>query len=969
MSKISQILSPIRDNILFRDIVDAIDDYTKKATKLLDMFLAVHPNINNAFQNDVAEFIPTKFHNENLYEHSVCTGVFGGCFASVFYNSIANTSLLRISRETFIDICIEAGTLHDIGKPLARITMTGSKTKHLYTGHAQLGTRLIDSIMPARQFKYAIEWAVSHHMCECTHCRMNDFTKNHPCYESMMMDISPDPTMAYISMATLSVLAFADMFARIDEKFDYSVKDTSQYSLDLYAKLNEMYTSIKLKHYSKTIIHMIGLSGSGKSHTSNFLYDTFGDKYDIIVVERDKSLYKAYADLLKKNLQDVFDIPYKEIYQAMAENKGLVQSQWVSDLNDALTIPIVSKQQLIIIDTCQTLYSSAWKNTIDSFDEDATSEYENGIKIGYYTIPVNMLGIFHQNKRLELSSLPINTTSGAFWPHLISEMEKANSSKPLFSYATGSISLLSEWLNKNYGKITTSINPNIQQDLLHNLLNNFAQINAQLNTCEEICTEFCKFLCSTSGGCSNDFDNPFVLFRIEQQSDLYKLVMFTYRDGFQQFNMKTRDYRGEGILYDCTTKHFIMCRPALPVFPEMTSVIADHRVLPYIAGDFHKLFHPTSPNHAIPNAIERKTASRIVLTPKYDGSLFNLTFIGFINPIYLMIMDIINKSVLPSKSYYKTDNGIFIIGSKGTCFAKDPVNTRIHKAILGSYTSVDEFINKISKIVNKYDQTFDCITLHFEAIDVLSTPELTVYYGYSAAPLFGITFYNSFTNEKKFVLPTNIKNIDDTILLTDMFSLNHFSDVVEKFNNSYKELLQGNEKIEPEGFVVHIFDDMAKCWFPIKYKFDIYYVAHKPNTSKNQEKAKQMVNEPQFAAVIKRFMKFREKPTMISLLNQCNYTAQINQFAKSIFSSLNAKYGKTINKGEWAKYWKDDPTRIVPLQQIIDLTAQIVSMHYPEYVEKVSEKAFPLLMNLYMHLEKPTIIQADIDNSINKLFG
>ena len=703
-----------------------VENITQVATNILNSFLGVHSKVHKAFQDDVTEYIPTKFHKENLHDHSICTGVFAGCFAVVFYNTVSDP-LLRLSCSDFVNICIEAGTLHDIGKPLARITLSGSKTKHLYTGHAQLGTRLIDSIMVNHPFKLAIEWAIGHHMCYCTHCHVHDFSTKHPCYESMMMDISPDPTMAYISMAVLSVLAFADMFSRIDESFDYDVQHTYQYSLDLYAKLKEMYTNTKSFHSPKTIIHMIGLSGSGKSHTAKYLYETFGNQYDIIIVERDKSLYNAYADSLKKTLQDVIGIPYKDVYQTMKEsaNDGLVQARWIDDLNTALTIPITSKQQLIIIDTCQTLYPMAWKNTVASFDEDATAEYENATKIGYYIIPVNMLGITHQTKMPNPTSLPISSP-GAFWPHLTSEMEtiKENSAEMIFSYATGSISLLVSWINKNFGKITTTINPDIQQDLLHNLLNAFVQSNPHLNTCEEICTEFTKFLCSTVGGCSKDCEIPFVQFRIEQQSDLYKLITFTYRDGFQQFNMKTRDYRGEGIIFDCTTKKFLMFRPALPVFPEMTNVIADHRVLPYIANDFHKLFPPTSPNHAISNMIGRKTATQMVVAPKYDGSLFNLTYIGSAHPTYPMMMDIINKSVLPPKSYYfdaisdKTPSGVFLIGSKGTCFSKDPVNIRIHKAILGSYASIDEFLVKMSRIVKHFDQSNDIITLHFEAIDV-----------------------------------------------------------------------------------------------------------------------------------------------------------------------------------------------------------------------------------------------------------
>lgn len=969
-SMIPQILAAIDQSGPFGEKFGKFDvsGITETSTHILNSFLDTHPKIHKAFQDDVCEYVQTKYHKENLYDHSICTGVFSGCFASVFYDTVADP-MLRLSREDFVRICIEAGTLHDIGKPLARVTLSGSKIKHLYTGHAQLGTRLIDSIMRTHPFKNAIEWAVNHHMCYCTHCHMHDFTSKHPCYESMMMDLNTsDPSMAHAAMALLSVLAFADMFARIDSNFDYDVQRTSQYSFDLYAKLKEVFGAFKPVHTPKTVIHMIGLSGSGKSHTTKFLHDTFGDKYDIIVVERDRSLYASYAEILQKPFDEVTKISYQKVYQAMIEHKGTTQSRWVTDLVDALTQPILQKQQLIIIDTCQTLYPVAWKNTVEAFDEEATAEYANATKIGFYTIPANMLGITHQTKTPEYTSLP-NTATGAFWPNLVSEIEKSDSSRLLLTYATGSITLLSTWLDANFGKITTIINPDIQQDLLHNLLNAFAQSNTHLATCEEICTEFTKSLCSIAGGCFKDHSEPFVVFRVEQQSDLFKLITFTYRDGFQQFNMKTRDYRGEGIIYDCVNKVFSLIRPALPVFPEMTTVVADHRVLPYIVDNFHHLFHSSSPNHAISNMIERKEITQIVVTPKYDGSLFNLTFIGSSHPMCPMIMDIISKTSLPPQSYFQTENGVYLIGSKGACFAKDPVNARIHRSILGSYPNMTVFLSKMDQVVSSFDTSSNIVTMHFEAIDVTPTEELTVYYGYSAAIFFGITSYNNITNEKRFMLPSFVDSIDKTIRLASMIPCKKFSDVVEMFNNSYKELLRGNENTEPEGFVVHIFDDVRQCWFPIKYKFDLYYVAHKPNSIKNQGMAKRIVEEPEFASVIKRFMKFREKPTMAALLNQNNYTTQVNQFVQSNFSALCTRLGQAPSKRDWALFWKENMAQLDPLQQVLDSNAQLVSTYYPGYVEKVSSRALNLLMNLYIHLAKTQIVQSDIDKIINDIFA
>jgi hypothetical protein len=950
MSKISQIISHLGETGQFSLKFGQCqaEQMQKRSVQILETFLDIQPEIRRTFEMDVTEHIQIKYHQENLYEHSICAGIFGGCYASVFYKMIQKLSSC-LTNEEFVELCTETCVLHDIGKPFSRVTLSGTNTKHIYNGHAQLGSHLINMCRSQSKFKVAIEWAINHHMCYCTHCHIHDFSLSHHCYESMMMDISSDPEIALVSFSLLSVISFADMFSRINVNFDYDVQRTHQYSLELFAKLQEISTlaKIKAKNAPKLILHMIGLSGSGKSYTSKNLYDTFSDRYDIIIVEAENN----------KNTQE--------------------QEQIVANLNDALTRPIVSKQQIIIIDTCQTLFPKIWKGTVTSLSEEALVEYENSVRIGYYTIPVNMFGITHQrekSKTIELSKLPI-TAHGSFWSILISETETTNTinNQLMLSYATGSISLLSEMIIKNYGKNNAKINPNISQYMLHDLLNSFSESNKHLKhlkTCEEICTEFTKFLCSVDGGCSRNFIEPFVIFRIEQQTDLYKIVTFAYRDGFQQFNMKTRDYRGEGVLFDCTTERFSMFRPALPVFPEMTNVVSDHRVIPYIVDNFSKLFPSSSPNHSIANAIEQKKISRIVVTPKYDGSLFNLTYIENENPVYQSIKNIITNTTLPPNSYYVTKTGVFIIGSKGTCFAKDPVNSRIHRSILGSYTSIEEFLQKMENFVDRFDTKNNIITLHFEAIDIIPTEELTVYYGYSASILFGITCYNNSTNEKKFMLPSvDTSNIiNDKIRITTMVHCDNFSGVIELFNNSYAELLKGDDNIEPEGFVIHIFDEINNVWFPIKYKYDLYYIAHKPNSAKNQEIAKKIVEDPQYSTVIKRYLKFREKPAMGTLLNQCDYVNKVKNFVMPIFSTLTEQNGKIPTKGEWVKYVKSNTYQIEQLQSIINSCAQSVAQHYPEYVEKVSAKAFSLFMCLYMHMVKTPIVQTDVDKEINMIF-
>ena len=70
----------------------------------------------------------------------------------------------------------------------------------------------------------------------------------------------------------------------------------------------------------------------------------------------------------------------------------------------------------------------------------------------------------------------------------------------------------------------------------------------------------------------------------------------------------------------------------------------------------------------------------------------------------------------------------------------------------------------------------------------------------------------------------------------------------------------GDESVEPEGCVVHIID--KEKWFPFKYKYDFYYVAHKPTQNRNKEFAKRIMENETYTNLKNRLAKFRHKPTL-----------------------------------------------------------------------------------------------------------
>ena len=958
------------------------------------------PKLNEVFCQECDTHVPTKYHSEGLDTHLVATSLVAENFGQIFYDKFkSNFEAIDIDENTFVKLCEIVGLFHDIGKPFARNIVNEKKKHPIYLGHAQLGTRLIDQINITDDLinknKISIEWAINHHMCSCTHMgEINEQIKNIGIH--MIMDLPNSIEIKILSYSLLSVLSYADHLSRLAEDTNnYNTSLTKEHSFALFNKLMDLdIENFSLPDFNGKIILMnYGLSGSGKSYFANHIKNKFNEQYDIIHIERDRSLYTVYEKLFGPISTINNQLTYRQVYDSVyANNKTDVQDQWLQDLCDGLETNQTKNGIIIIIDTVQTLFTGQWNTTIESIktkSEEAYNNYLNSPKIVYYSIPIHMFGSVISEeiptKTGKYSILPDPSLRGLFWPHLLTETGKQEN----LTYGSGSIKLLSNYINSYFNiqnkKLANALSNEMKTNCQHNIiyLLNEIIIQKQTKNVGEAFFHFMNQYLDKSGG-----HLRFIFYKTEIENRDYQLITFSYDDGLQTFNGTTRDYRGEGIIYVKAENKFYYLRPSLPVFPEMASIQKDNKVLPYLVNSdlWDNLENFANPTYRrLKTRIKPKNILGLYMVPKYDGSLFNLTFIHKSNKVYSMIDSLIqhninlsNTKILNTSFYYHT-NGLFLMGSKGTILSKNPVNERIHNSILGSYESIDQFLTIANSYVTN-DSLFtnineQIITLHYEAIDAIPTPELTVYYGKAWCPFFGITIYNSLTNKKEFKLPQD-EYKGEGLCIADIHDCNcNWHEAQNAYQTNYNKLLEGDQIVEPEGYVLHLFgsDNFGNYeWLPIKYKYKIYYTAHKPESKHNLDMALQLSSDPQYELLRQRLAKFREKMSVEQiLLNQMTTIDCINNIIKLSITELaetrqlETNSAKIIVKKDWAMYWKQN---ISILDQYFDVIKLALIEHYDQYKQiNMTKSIFPFLMKLYEKCKLNDSVNQLIDLSNDQL--
>lgn len=385
----------------------------------------------------------------------------------------------------------------------------------------------------------------------------------------------------------------------------------------------------------------------------------------------------------------------------------------------------------------------------------------------------------------------------------------------------------------------------------------------------------------------------------EFENDRWKVETVSYRDGMQNFIGPTRDYRGETFILDKNENRYHLLRGSLPVFPEYNHIEKDEKTQKVI--------------------MDKTTKFKVM--PKFDGSLFNLTYIP--GDIFSGIFN--NNGVSCAK-------GRLFFGSKNRFHAGQNMYDRIVKSILGSYETVEKFINHVANFICKYNLENTSVTLHFEAIHGEPSEELSVVYDKPMCPFLGYTVFTDIA--KTFKLPIGCDFPCASVIKT----FSEWEDVLGHVNENYNLLKSGDMSIEPEGYVVHAYNGDGE-WYPVKLKYDFYYMAHKPDSRYHKDKVKSFVQDSENTFLCKRMLKLRNYRTAEELSQPI-----IESFVNTIPEEV-----RRLGRKEWAIYWNAKKDILNDIGQTLENT--LVENTHGYVVGRLKQKMFSTMMKCHTDLE------------------
>jgi hypothetical protein len=448
------------------------------------------------------------------------------------------------------------------------------------------------------------------------------------------------------------------------------------------------------------------------------------------------------------------------------------------------------------------------------------------------------------------------------------------------------------------------------------------------------------------------FKSDFIRKHLEYEDKDGAVYTMEYQDGFQDFLKESRDYRGTTILVNKTADQsnyqpkYILLRGALPVMPDTIMIERDPQIMQYLS--------PTAWKRYASHKLDWKTyitfhPSEMRVTRKYDGSMANITVIPKNTIQYYLfkkLADKWRKNKEYKAAFIDTDSALIIIGSKGRFAARVPVQARILHTIETSYDSITNFTEILTNFMQKNNFTNQCVTLHMEAIIDVPTPELTVYYNRTWLPFYGFTVFST-DGQSKFNLPDPIVfNLERFQYVAPIYDFKSWTEYFQFRDMNYQKLLDGDQEIEPEGYVIHIYDTATGEWFPLKDKYPFYYLAHKPNSERYKEEAKEFEINPKYDALRARLAKFRTKLPIRALCEDL-----VEAWVKTIPNPTNPEPNLSTKK-HWAMYWK---TQVEALNEASNAITEAVIPHYPTLKNKIH--LFPFIMKCY---DLRDIITADV---------
>ncbi|GFQ68209.1 uncharacterized protein TNCT_730081 [Trichonephila clavata] len=395
----------------------------------------------------------------------------------------------------------------------------------------------------------------------------------------------------------------------------------------------------------------------------------------------------------------------------------------------------------------QTVTSAASKtivivDTVQSYYHINTFEFPHHFRIGIYCIPMNFIDKSLIGKNPNPVFFPPKKWMG--YPRLLTECRDRDWN---LEFGTGVWQIVPHLIEK-YLNLTWNNSLELQPTLikLWNQYPDFDAIRARFN------------------------HNGIIIKSIHSLVE-GELFMVTYLPGSDVTYGETRFYRGEIVLWIRETNKLFRVRGALPTFRRTTDFIRDF--------------------------------DKIIVTPKYDGSLQNVLFIPANHFLYKYLEGI--------SGVIKREKGLFFMGSKQKLIAKEELRKRWEHA-LNIDTFFKEYIDYFQDNILK--------TLHFEIMLKCESVELTVQYSKNFVKFLGVTIFDDET--QKFSLPklTDANAVEQT----PVYNLKEFENYSQE---QHEKFLKGDEHCEPEGFVLYVWkkEEMVDI---IKIKFMEYLAMNKP---------------------------------------------------------------------------------------------------------------------------------------------
>lgn len=252
---------------------------------------------------------------------------------------------------------------------------------------------------------------------------------------------------------------------------------------------------------------------------------------------------------------------------------------------------------------------------------------------------------------------------------------------------------------------------------------------------------------------------------------------------------------------------------------------------------------------------------KIIVTPKYDGSLVNILYIPKQYPHFELL-----KEQFPDVYYPKY--GLLFIGSKQTLIMEQSLRQRFNTA---TDMDFEAFIRQYAHYLK--DKR---MTLHFEIMVKQAQKELTVYYPENFCKFIGCTTFTDTTRQFALPTPTDLRAVQQNQFST-------WVDCERYIKEQHQRLLTGDIFCEPEGFVLYVYDENGLKDI-IKQKFVEYLAALNPTRYPDEYK------------------RIWSNPLLIHRFQKCQY---IKNVCWKVHPLLERLYG------EFIRHWPSDRLQFI----------------------------------------------------------